>query len=44
MIAHKHKFILISPQKTGTTSVTSCLLKYADYHYINKQGFLHLIT
>jgi hypothetical protein len=38
MISHKHKFILISPQKTGTTSVTSCLLKYADYHYINKQG------
>tara|TARA_A100001037_G_scaffold63293_1_gene55378 strand:+ start:79630 stop:80241 length:612 start_codon:yes stop_codon:yes gene_type:complete len=38
MISHKHKFILISPQKTGTTSVTKCLLKYANYKYINKQG------
>jgi|TARA_R110000824_G_scaffold223967_2_gene411644 hypothetical protein len=31
MISHTHKFIIITPPKTGSVSITSSLLKYGDY-------------
>jgi len=38
VISHEHKFILITPQKTGSTSLLKRLIKYCDIKRINKQG------
>tara|TARA_Y100001934_G_C12220581_1_gene710551 strand:- start:482 stop:1087 length:606 start_codon:yes stop_codon:yes gene_type:complete len=37
MISHKHKFILITPQKVGSTSICDVFLKYADIKKIAQQ-------
>ena len=39
MISHKHKFILITPQKTAATSLCYALLKFADVEKIYDHGY-----
>ena len=41
MISHKHKFIFISPPKTGSTSLLSALLSYADFENFIDQPEYH---
>jgi hypothetical protein len=38
MISHEYKFILITPKKTGSTSLTSALLPYCDVKKINQES------
>ena len=38
MISHKHKFILITPQKTASTSLCYALLRFADVENIYDHG------
>jgi hypothetical protein len=38
MISHSHRFILITPPKTGSTSIAKCLENYIEIYEVEPKG------